>query len=79
MAGLIGSRKSIVLCIDKYVAKQSLLITNIAAWNENILPNVLKEYSPNDIFNVDELWLFFKLMLDKSLMFEHEMLWWQTK
>jgi len=44
------------LCIDKFVAKQ--ISTDIAAWNENILPCILNEYSPNDIFKADEFGLF---------------------
>jgi len=51
---------------------ESINNADIAAWNENILPCILKEYSPNDVFNADELGLFFKLMPDKSLVFKHE-------
>lgn len=36
------------------------------------MPNILKEYSSNDIFNADEFGLFFKLMPDKSLVFKRE-------
>lgn len=50
---------------------ESVNDADIAAWSENILPNILKEYSPNDVFNADEFWLFFKLMPDKSLVFKY--------
>ncbi|CAI6354755.1 unnamed protein product [Macrosiphum euphorbiae] len=51
---------------------ESVNDADIAAWSENILPNILKEYSSNDIFNADEFGLFFKLMPDKSLVFKRE-------
>lgn len=45
---------------------------DVIAWTEKILPDLLKDYSPTDVFNADEFGLFFKLMPDKSLVFKHE-------
>jgi len=36
------------------------------------LPNILKEYSSDDVSKADEFGLFFKLMLDKLLVFKYE-------
>ncbi|XP_025197514.1 tigger transposable element-derived protein 6-like [Melanaphis sacchari] len=55
-----------------YGVADSVNDANSAAWSENILPNLLKEYSLDDVFNADEFGLFFKLMPDKSLVFKHE-------
>jgi len=51
------------LSVDKFMAKQSVNDVDIAAWNENSLLNIFKEYSPDYVFN--EFSLFFKLMPDK--------------
>ncbi|XP_054720672.1 uncharacterized protein LOC129230299 [Uloborus diversus] len=45
---------------------------NIAPWIENLLPNLLKDYAPEDVYNADEFGLFFKLMPDKSLVLKDE-------
>ncbi|CAI6349299.1 unnamed protein product [Macrosiphum euphorbiae] len=45
---------------------------SIKSWKETILPNLLKDYSPEDIYNADEFGLFFKLMPDKSLVMKDE-------
>ncbi|XP_015378224.1 PREDICTED: tigger transposable element-derived protein 4-like, partial [Diuraphis noxia] len=45
---------------------------SIKSWKETILPNLLKDYSPEDIYNADEFGLFFKLMPDKSLEMKDE-------
>ena len=39
-------------------------------WRNEILPKLLKQYKPNDIFyNVDECWLFYQLLPDRTLTF----------
>lgn len=45
---------------------------SIAPWIENLLPNLLKDYAPEDVYNADEFGLFFKLMPDKSLVLKDE-------
>ncbi|XP_060851677.1 tigger transposable element-derived protein 4-like [Rhopalosiphum padi] len=45
---------------------------SIKSWKETILPNLLKDYSPENIYNADEFGLFFKLMPDKSLVMKDE-------
>lgn len=44
----------------------------LAAWIVNILPTLLKDYPFEDVYNADEFGLFFKLMSDKSLVFNRE-------
>ncbi|KAJ8928787.1 hypothetical protein NQ314_018645 [Rhamnusium bicolor] len=38
----------------------------------NKMPSLLKDYSPRDIFNVDETGLFFRALADKTLTFKRE-------
>ncbi|XP_008180069.1 tigger transposable element-derived protein 4-like [Acyrthosiphon pisum] len=38
----------------------------------NVLPLLLREYAPDDVYNADEFGLFFKLMPDKSFVFKNE-------
>ena len=42
-------------------------IAVVQQWKENILPNLLKDYIPRDIFNAHETGLFFNLLPDKTL------------
>jgi len=71
MVGLIVLEKGTVLSIVKFVGKP-VDDNSIKSWKETILPNLLKDYSPEDIYNADELGLFFKLMPDKSLVMKDE-------
>lgn len=41
-------------------------------WKQTVLPELLKGFSPNDVFNADEFGLFFKLMPDKSLVYKDD-------
>lgn len=41
-------------------------------WQAGRLPEILREYKPQDIYNVDETALFFKLLPTKSLSFKGE-------
>lgn len=43
-----------------------------ASRKNNVLPSLLRDYAPDDVYNTDELELFFKLMPDKSLVFKNE-------
>ena len=38
-------------------------------WREEILPNLLKQYKPYDIYNIDECGLFYQLLPDRTLSF----------
>uniref|UniRef100_A0A914UMC1 HTH CENPB-type domain-containing protein n=1 Tax=Plectus sambesii TaxID=2011161 RepID=A0A914UMC1_9BILA len=44
----------------------------VANWQDTLLKCILESYEPQDIFNVDELGLFWKLMPNKTLAFKHE-------
>ena len=37
-----------------------------------MLPSLLRDYAPEDVYNVDEFGLFYKLMPDKSFVFKNE-------
>lgn len=45
---------------------------DVTTWATTILPDLLKDYAPEDVYNADELGLFFKLMPDKSLVYKNE-------
>ena len=47
--------------------------TIVANWQQFRLPFIMKNYLPEDIYNVDETELFWKLLPDKTLAFKHEM------
>ncbi|GFV00757.1 tigger transposable element-derived protein 6 [Trichonephila clavipes] len=44
---------------------------DISSW-KNVLPSLLQDYAPEDVYNADEFGLFFKLMPDKSFVFKNE-------
>jgi DNA-binding Lrp family transcriptional regulator len=47
--------------------------TNVLeTWKDVTLPSIIKNYSPDDVFNADETGLFFNLLPDKSLVFRGE-------
>ncbi|GFS66326.1 tigger transposable element-derived protein 4 [Trichonephila clavipes] len=45
---------------------------DISSWKSNVLPSLLQDYAPEDVYNADEFGLFFKLMPDKSFVFKNE-------
>ncbi len=45
---------------------------NIFNWQNSLLPELLSEYKPEDIFNADEAGLFFELLPDKTMNFKGE-------
>ncbi len=44
----------------------------VDAWRNTLLPQLLQEYSPDNIYNADETGLFYKLMPNKSLVYKDE-------
>ena len=42
------------------------------SWKDEVLPSLLKDYKPSDIFNADETGLFFKCLPNRSLMLSTE-------
>ena len=44
----------------------------VDAWKTTLLPQLLAEFSPEDIYNTDETGLFYKLQPDKSLAYKDE-------
>lgn len=41
-------------------------------WQKTLLPNVLKQYAPQDIYNMDETGLFFRMIPDKTMAFKDD-------
>ena len=41
-----------------------------ANWLQDVLPALLKDFAPDDVFNVDETGLFFRLLPDKTMTFK---------
>ena len=39
---------------------------DVKEWHSSVLPRILKEYQPKDIFNADETGLFYKLLPNKT-------------
>ena len=50
----------------------SVIDDDIASWKDNVLPSLLRDYAPEDVYNADEFSLFYKLMPDKSFVFKNE-------
>ena len=46
--------------------------TQAQDWLESLLPGLLNDYSPENIFNADETGLFFKCLPDWTLTFKGE-------
>lgn len=44
----------------------------IGPWINNVLPDLLKKYKPEDVYNADETGLFYKLQPDRTLTFKGE-------
>ena len=42
----------------------------LTAWQDNVLRNILSQYRPENIFNVDETALFWELLPSKTLVFK---------
>ena len=45
---------------------------DIRPWLDDALPQLLRQYKPEDVYNVDETGLFYKMTPDKSLTFKGE-------
>uniref|UniRef100_A0A915EHX6 HTH CENPB-type domain-containing protein n=1 Tax=Ditylenchus dipsaci TaxID=166011 RepID=A0A915EHX6_9BILA len=45
-------------------------VESLARWQGEVLRSSLVDYSPNDIFNVDETGLFWKVLLEKTMAFQ---------
>ena len=43
---------------------------DIRPWLDDALPHLLRQYKPEDVYNVDETGLFYKMTPDKSLTFK---------
>ena len=44
----------------------------VDAWKKTLLPKLLEEFAPEDIYNADETGLFYQLQPDKSLVYKDE-------
>jgi hypothetical protein len=47
----------------------SVIEEEVGSWKTGMLPSLLSEYCPKDIFNADECALFFNLLPDKTYAF----------
>lgn len=52
--------------------KKSVDPETVEKWKTEILPELIKEYSPSDIFNADETGLFYNLQPDNTLCYQKE-------
>lgn len=52
--------------------KRSVDPDSVAKWKSETLPELIKGYSPSNIFNADETGLFYNLQPDKTLCFQNE-------
>lgn len=46
---------------------ESVIPDTVTQWIDHVLPDIIKSYSPKDIFNADESGLFFRMMPDRTL------------
>jgi len=47
-------------------------LESVEKWRQDILTQLLTEYSPVNVFNVDETGLFWRLLPDKTMTFKGE-------
>ena len=52
--------------------EKSVSEEDVKPWLYSILPELLKKYKPEDIYNADETGLFYKLQPDHTLAFKGE-------
>ena len=70
--------------LEKFLRRHSITLKSVQGevgdinwievnnWQQGALQDILKQYSPNDIFNVDETGLFWRLLPNKTLSFKGE-------
>ena len=60
--------------VQKHVSGEAASVSEetVASWQEVTLPSLLADFAPEDVFNVDETGLFFKLLPDSTLAFKGE-------
>ena len=60
--------------VQKRVSGEAASVSEetVASWQEVTLPSLLADFAPEDVFNVDETGLFFKLLPDSTLAFKGE-------
>eukprot|EP00731_Ephydatia_muelleri_P001316 Em0001g1316a len=73
-AGFIDHWKKRHCIIMKKVSGEagSVVDEDTRPWLNEILPQLLSQYKPEDVYNADETGLFYKLKPDKSLCFKNE-------
>ena len=74
--GYIDRWKSRNSICEKRLAGESAAVDEdndaMVNWMENVLPQLLRQYKPENIYNADETWLFWRLTPQKSLVFKNE-------
>ena len=62
----------------KFIVKQvcgectSVNVESVSVWQSTTLPSLLEGYKPSDVFNADEMGLYFCLLPNKTLEFKNE-------
>ena len=59
-------------CMKKISGKEKSVSKDVEAWLYSTLPDLLKTYKPEDIYNADKTGLFYKLQLNRILVFKGE-------
>ncbi|XP_067130368.1 tigger transposable element-derived protein 4-like [Centruroides vittatus] len=52
--------------------KESVDMTSVGTWKERVLQEIEKSYKPENVFNLDETAVFYKLLPEKTAMFKNE-------
>ncbi|XP_054709229.1 tigger transposable element-derived protein 4-like [Uloborus diversus] len=70
--GWLDKFKKRHMLVHKVVSGESVDVSDESCeqWKNEVLKPVLKEYQPKDVFNCDEMGLFFKCLPDKTLTFK---------
>ena len=73
-AGFHAERQGIKLGTNRYMERREVDIRSAEEWTSTILPGLLEEYRPNEVYNVDETGLYYRATPDCSLCYCHEKL-----
>ena len=59
------------ICMKKVSGEGKSVSEDVEPWLHSTLPDLLKKYKPEDIYNADEKGLFYKLQPDRTLAFDY--------
>lgn len=70
LVGWTVVKTGVALCTEQFVGEADAVnVEEISAWSKNVLAGLIKEYTPEDVYNTDKFALILKLMPDKLLVF----------